>query len=495
MPTQQTVSTPLMIGISGVRGIVGKSFTPELALRFATAFGTLVQTPSFPLGRSPNGRASPIGGATAFSGVPPKAVRTKGEVGKIVVGLDSRPSGEMIKSAVIAGLTSVGCEVVDLGIVPTPTVQIMVEDLKADGGIVITASHNPIEWNAFKFIGPGGAFLNAEEGRRLLEIYQRGKFKYVPWDKIGKTTMDDSAIDRHICRILAFKYLSVQKIRQQKFKVVIDCNYGAAGELFFPLLNRLECRIIAIGLEPTGQFSRLPEPVAKNLSELCETVQRERAAIGFATDADGDRLSIVSDKGIALGEEYTLALATRYILSKVQGTVVTNLSTTRMIDDIALESGVKVIRTRVGEANVVQQMQKEKAVIGGEGNGGVILPEVHYGRDGAVAMALVLQLITDSKKTISELAKGFPKYYMIKRTLIVKNVAGFFKKIEKKFFPAEVDHTEGIKLNMSEAWIHLRASGTEPILRLIIEAKTKERLQEIHREITTIAHGADTVIC
>ena len=339
----------LMTGISGVRGVVGESLTPDIFLKYSSAFGNLCRS------------------------------------GKVVIGRDSRVSGEMMRSAVVAGLLSTGCRVIDLGICSTPTVEIAVEGLKAKGGIIITASHNPIQWNALKFVGTDGIFLSERENRKLLDLVKNDRIKYQPWNKLGKIGFDNSWSRKHIKNILRLKQIDVKKIRQRMFRVVLDCCNGAGGVVSPDLLKAIGCNVIELNCKPDGMFPHDPEPTPKNLTSLCRAVKRHHADLGFANDPDVDRLAIVSEKGIPLGEEATLALAVKFILScKANSSVVVNLSTSRMIDDIAKQFDSRVYRTQVGEAHVARKLKEVKGVTGGEGNGGVILPDLHYGRDALV---------------------------------------------------------------------------------------------------------------
>jgi phosphomannomutase len=351
-----------MVSVSGVRGRVGEGLTPEIVSRYAAGFG------AWSLARS-----------TSRS---------------IVVGRDSRVSGPLYHRTVISALQSVGATVIDVGMAPTPTVQMAVEDHHAAGGLAITASHNPIDWNALKFISSTGLFLDASEGSAMRAFIERG-IPYTSWDHLGELTVDSGATERHIEKILALPYIDVAGIRARRFTAFDSC-HGAGATIMPQLFEQLGCNVHAINLEPDGRFHRSPEPVAENLGELETLVRTSGAAVGFATDPDVDRLALVSDKGKAIGEDYTLAFAARVVLQRRPGTVVTNLSTSRIVDDIAAEAGSRVIRAPVGEVNVATRMRDENAIVGGEGNGGVILPELHLGRDAPVAVALVLQLLHET---------------------------------------------------------------------------------------------------
>jgi phosphomannomutase len=440
----------LMVSVSGVRGRVAEGLTPEVIAHFAAAFGAYVLR---------NG--------------PGKTV---------VIGRDSRVSGPMFSRAAVAALQSVGCDVVDVGIAPTPSVQLTVEELGAAGGLAVTASHNPIEWNALKFIGPSGMFLDAEQSaemRRLLE----GEIPRATWDELGDYSEDTGAIDRHIEKILSIPFLDVERIRSRGFHVALDCVRGAGGVIFPRLLERLGCRVDAINLETDGRFPREPEPVAANLGELESLVASSGAVVGFATDPDVDRLSLVAETGKALGEDYTLALATRLVLRHRPGTVVTNLSTSRLLDDVARQGGTELIRAAVGEINVARRMEAEGATIGGEGNGGVILPDVHLTRDAPVAAALILQLLAEEETPISELAASIGHYEIVKEKVDRPSGsldAAYEALIERLEAPG-VDRQDGLRLDWPEQrrWAHLRPSGTEPIVRIIAEAPTRDEASQL----------------
>ena len=433
----------LMVSVSGVRGRVGDGLTPEIFAHFAAAFG-------------------------AYSG-------QRGPGKTVVIGRDSRVSGPMFNRAAIAALQSVGCDVVDVGLVPTPSVQLAVEDLRAAGGLAVTASHNPVEWNALKFIGASGMFLDAEEGKEM-RAFLDGDIPRARWDALGEVTTDAAAVERHLQRILSIPFLDVEAIRRRRFHVALDCVRGAGGTIFPRLLEALGCRVDAINLETDGRFPREPEPVAENLGDLEELVRRTGAQIGLATDPDVDRLSIVSEQGEALGEDYTLALASSLVLDHRPGPLVTNLSTSRLMDDVAEAAGVPLIRAAVGEINVVRRMQREKATVGGEGNGGVILPDVHLTRDAPVAAALILQLLAERDQPISALAHGIGRYQIVKEKVARPGAPldHVYDVLAQSMGAPEADRQDGLRLAWpaERRWAHLRPSGTEPIVRIIAEAPT-----------------------
>lgn len=441
----------LMVSVSGVRGRVGEALTPEIVARFAAGFG------AWALSRSGGNRT-------------------------IVLGRDSRVSGPMFRHAVVAALQSVGARIVDVGVVPTPTVQLAVEHHHAAGGLAITASHNPIEWNALKFIGPSGLFLDADEGREMRAVVER-EIPRVTWDVLGTLEEDPGAIGRHIEQVLALPYLDVAGIRGRRFHVVLDCVRGAGG-LFMPiLLERLGCTVEAINLEPDGRFPRAPEPVAENLREVEQAVRRTGAEIGLVVDPDVDRLALVSDRGEAIGEDYTLALAARVVLRHRPGPLVTNLSTSRIVDDVAERANTYVVRAPVGEVNVATRMRQEGAPIGGEGNGGVILSELHLGRDAPVGAALILQLLYEEGRSLSQIVADYPRYAIVKDKLNRPRAPldAVYASLREGFSDAEVDLQDGLRLAWSDRWVHVRPSGTEPIVRVIAEAPTEGEARELIR--------------
>src|SRR5438552_742932 len=370
----------LKISISGVRGVIGESLTPTLLTRFAQAFGTYV------------------GGRT------------------IVIGRDPRTSGEMVKQAVIAGLLSSGCRILDIGMCPVPTIQLLVRHRRAHGGIAITASHNPAEWNALKFIGQGGFFLSTGQARELLDIYHQGEYTRVGGAEIREVLELAGATDLHIQTII--DGLGRVPATKKKLRVVLDACNGAGSLVGPKLLQALGAEVFTINVTPNGSFPRPAEPLAENLADLCTAVKAHQADVGFAQDMDADRLAIVSEGGVAIGEEYTLLLATAQVLSKNPGPVVANLSTTSALQDVVRRFGCSLFLSKIGEVNVTEEMQKRSAVIGGEGNGGVIYPHLNFARDSLVGMALILHLLAETGQTITELVKTLPQFTMIKEKLV-----------------------------------------------------------------------------
>ena len=436
----------LMVGVSGVRGIVGKDLTDEVVGRYARAFG----------------------------------LWAKGRTPVVVVGRDARESGPAFERAVVDGLGAVGCAVVTVGLVPTPTVQLAVEHHAAGGGIAITASHNPIEWNALKFIGPDGIFLDGADGARVaaLAAESAGSGKR----ETGKVTADPGAVERHLEAVLKLPAVDVPGIRARNFTVALDAVRGAGGPVMRALLERLGCEVAGINLETDGRFPRSPEPVPENLGGLSTLVTRAGAALGIAVDPDVDRLAIVDETGTPIGEDYTLAFAVRAVLGGKRGmgngkrVVVCNLSTSLVVEDAARECGAEVVRTPVGEVHVARAIVQLAAAIGGEGNGGVMYPALHAGRDAPVAAALLLTLLARSGKRVSELVAAAPRYTIVKARAergtrkAERGLEDVYAALRKRFPEASVDTQDGLRLAWRDRWLHVRPSNTEPIIRLIAEA-------------------------
>lgn len=443
-----------MVSVSGVRGIVGADLTPELVARFAAAFGVQVG---------------------------------QGRDASVVLGRDARVSGPMFAAAAQAGLQSVGCRVVDCGLVPTPTLQLAVEHHHAAGGIAITASHNPVEWNALKFVGSDGVFLDGADARRLSGLVETGDLPRRPWDGVGTVTRDEGAIQRHLDAVLRLDVVRAARLRRRKLTVALDCVRGAGGTIMPPLLRKLGCRVVGMDLEPDGRFPRMPEPVPENLGALGELVRRRKADVGLAVDPDADRLALVDERGEPIGEDYTLAFAVRAVLGGKERNkgrsgrpaagppVVINLSTSLVVEDAARACGAEVVRAPVGEANVARAMRRAEAVIGGEGNGGVILPALHLGRDAPVGAALVLELMTRTGLSVSELVAEQPRYAIVKATAPRgPDLAATSAGLKRRFAGAQLDEQDGLRLAWRDRWLHVRPSGTEPIVRLIAEAPSRE---------------------
>jgi phosphomannomutase len=440
----------LIITVSGLRGIVGETLTPEIAARYGRAFGEFLHN--------------------RFSGsVLPKSV---------CLGRDSRPSGQSLAAAVASGLTETGINVIDLGIVTTPTVGIMVKQFNCAGGVIITASHNPAPYNGVKLLLDNAMAPLPDVAEHIKICFEIRDFFSADSLKPGSVTKNDEADAVHIAKVL--RIVDRKAIAEKHFTVVLDSVNGAGGRPGVKLLTELGCKVIPMNNEPTGLFAHPPEPTAENLSSLCDAVKNTHADVGFAQDPDADRLAIVDETGVYIGEEYTLALAAKLIFSQKTGTAATNLSTSRMIDDVAQAAGGRVIRTPVGEANVASAMLKNNCIIGGEGNGGVIDLRVGPIRDSLVAMAFVLQLLARTGKTISRLAAEIGGYYMTKLKFPAgKNTAKSLIEAAKRLFPnARLNTADGCRFDLPDAWFHIRPSNTEPIVRIIAEAKNKQTAQK-----------------
>jgi phosphomannomutase len=447
-----------MISVSGMRGHVGTDLTPELVARHAAALGAWARANGRPL---------------------------------VVLGRDARTSGPMFAHAATAGLMSVGVDVIGLGIVPTPTVQLAVEHHGAGAGLILTASHNPIEWNALKFVGPDGIFLDAAAGDTVRRLADAGPPR-AGWNGIGSARNDPEAIARHLDLILALPVIDVEAIRRRRFHVALDCVRGAGGGTIPLLLERLGCRMSGINLETDGHFPRPPEPLPENLGELGRLVQETGADVGFAVDPDVDRLAIVDETGQAIGEDYTLALAVRAVLDRrtaadTSPVVVVNLSTSLVVEDAARAGGARFLRAAVGEANVARAIRDEGALIGGEGNGGVMYPALHIGRDAPLGVALILHHLARSGAAVSELVAAAPRYVIVKaKGPRGPALAPLYAALRERFPDADPDERDGLRLAWPDRWLHVRPSGTEPIVRLIAEAPSRpeaEALVEAGRQL------------
>jgi phosphomannomutase len=428
---------PLKIGITGVRGIVGETFTPEVAVGFSQAFGTYL------------------------------------DGGRILVCRDTRASGPMVRAAVMAGLLAAGCEVIDLGVCPTPSLQLAVTWLKADGGIAITAGHNPSHWNALKFVRSDGLYLNPMQAEELLDIFHQGEFAKATWDKIERSIQYQDPIEHHL--ELLNNAFDVETIKRRRFKVAVDCCNGACSRLIPRWLQQLGCEVLAINDDPSASFPHRPEPTPENMAQLSAVVRAGRADVGFAHDADGERLGIVTELGQPLSEELTLVLASQIRLKQRAGTVVTNVSTTHAIDQIAARCGGAVVRTPVGQAYISEGMIEHNAVLGGEGSGGVTVPEVHLTHDSAAAVGLILEGLAHSGERVSAVVEQLPRLIMLKHNVLVEPnrlysvLQNFRKAIEHE--QLTFDLTDGIKVLVPQGWIHVRASNTESMIRVIVEAE------------------------
>jgi phosphomannomutase len=442
----------LMISVSGIRGIFGTDLTPQNLSKFTAAYGTWL----------------------------------KG--GTVVVGRDSRVTGQICEDIVAATLASVGCDVVKVGIVPTPTVAMGVLKHNAAGGIIISASHNPAEWNALKLLNEKSEFLDADQGKKVIEIADSGEFAYQPYDKIGKITEDPDILKDHISKILELPYIHADEIAAKNFTVAVDAVNGAGSEAIPALLKKLGVKTIhKLHCTPNGLFPHNPEPIPQHLTQICELMKSEKADLGVVTDPDADRLALVDDNGKLFGEEYTQATAFDFILSKKPGACATNLSSSRVSDDVAREHGQKCYRSAVGEINVVKVMQEKDAVIGGEGNGGVICPDLHYGRDALAGIAIVLQHLTENGMSSSEYRSSLPNYFMSKNKIqlddLGKDADEVLETVKEHFSSLEPNTVDGVKIDFAEGWVHLRKSNTEPIIRIYSEGRSPEAAEGFANKI------------
>lgn len=452
----QTSDAPLMLSVSGARGIVGKTMTPEVAAAYGGAFGSFL--------KATTGKASP----------------------RVVVGLDGRISGPPLAAAAIGGLTATGCSVIDIGVAMTPTVGVMIGHHKADGGLTVTASHNPIQWNGIKCLDGDGLAPPPAIAKEIVDRFKERRIDWCEPTTTGKVELDGSAARVHVDRVL--RSVDAAAIRAKRFTVVLDSVNGSGCVGGRMLLEELGCRVEHIYGEPTGVFGHTPEPLVENLVGLADATRNAKgAACGFAQDPDADRLAIVDERGTFIGEECTLALAALRMLQRTGGGVLAaNMSTSRMVDDIAARfAGSRVIRTAVGEANVVAGLRPANGILGGEGNGGVIFPPVCWVRDSLSAMALVLELLAHEGKPLSQLVAALPRYAMVKRKMELAAVGGMaavapaLAKVKTAFATERLNDADGVRVDFADGWVHLRASNTEPIVRVIAEAATAERAGEL----------------
>lgn len=444
----------LMISVSGIRGIFGSHLTPENIVNYSAAYGTWI-----------------------------------GE-GKVVVGRDSRVTGQIFEDLVCATLQSVGCDVIKLGIATTPTVAMGVLKHNADGGIILTASHNPAEWNALKLLNNKSEFLDAEEGAQVLEIAENSDFKYKQFDGIGSVDTDADVLDYHIRAILDLPYINLKTIEKKNFTVAVDAVNGAGSHALPKLLETLGVNVKKLNCEPNGLFPHNPEPLPENLTEICDFVKSNDVDLGIVTDPDGDRLALVDENGRLFGEEYTQVAAFDLMLSHFDGNTATNLSSSRAADDISIKHGATCHRSAVGEINVVKVMKQNGAIIGGEGNGGVINPDLHYGRDALVGTAMVLQLLAERDTTASEYRDTLPHYEMNKQKIELNNLDidadELLEKVATEFKDHQPNTTDGVKIDFDEGWVHFRKSNTEPIVRVYSEAPTQKEAKNLAEKILSI---------
>jgi phosphomannomutase len=436
---------PLKIGITGVRGIVGETFTPELAVAFSQAFATYL------------------------------------DGGRVLVCRDTRDSGPMVSAAVMSGLLAAGCETIDLGVCPTPSLQLAVTGLNADGGIAITAGHNPSRWNALKFVREDGLYLNSTQGEELLDVFHQGEFAKVTWDKITPAIQREDPIERHWAVLT--EAFDVAAIKNRRLKVAVDCCNGACSSLIPAWLKALGCEVFAINDDPSAPFPHQPEPKPETMAQLAAVVKASRADIGFAYDADGERLGLVTDLGEPLSEELTLAIATHIRLPQKAGAIVTNLSTTSAIDQIAARHNAAVIRTPVGQAYISEAMIEHGALLGGEGSGGVTVPEVHLTHDSAAACGLILEGLARSDYRISGIVRQLPKLAMLKHNLPVEpnRIYSLLQNFRDAMDREQLDYdlADGIKVTLPGGWIHVRASNTESMVRIIVEAENEPKARQL----------------
>jgi phosphomannomutase len=426
----------LVKSISGVRGVIGNGLEPIMITTYGAAFGTYLKK------------------------------------GTVVIGSDTRPSGDMV----------------DIGIVPTPTVEIAVKGLKASGGICVTASHNPATWNALKFFNAHGEFLTLAEYGRMNKVFESGRFAFQPVEKLGRMAFDDGWIERHIKKTLAVKTVNCAAIRKKKFKVVVDAINGAGSVALPALLERIGARVVRINCEGDGNFVHEAEPLPRNLGQLCRAVKKHKADLGLACDPDADRLVLVDENGLPVHEELTLTIAVQQVLETEHGPTVINLSSSSTTADVARLRGSKVYYSKVGEANVVEMMHQKRGVIGGEGNGGVIYPAFHAGRDSLIAAALTLSALADTGLTLSELVATFPRYYNIKAKAELpedfeQRLKRFGQQAVEIMGRARIDRRDGLRFDFKEGWLQLRKSNTEPIFRLIVETSSQKLTDELCRKV------------
>lgn len=450
----------LIKSISGIRGTIGgktgEGLSPLDIVKFTAAYATLIQS------KKANSRT-------------------------IVVGRDARISGEMVRDIVIGTLTGMGFDVVDIGLATTPTTELAVTMEGAAGGIILTASHNPKQWNALKLLNEKGEFLNAAEGNEILEIAENESFSFASVDELGKVKTDDSYTKKHIEHVLNLKLVDVEAIQKADFTVAIDAVNSVGGIALPELLRALGVKnIIELNTEPTGVFAHNPEPLPEHLTEIAEVMKTQKADVGFVVDPDVDRLAIITEKGDMFGEEYTLVSVADYILSQTPGNTVSNMSSTRALRDVTEKYGQTYTASAVGEVNVVEQMKATNAIIGGEGNGGIIYPESHYGRDALVGIGLFLTQLAKSGKTVSELRAQYPTYYMAKQRMDLTpdtDIDALLDSIKKKYANFPVNDIDGVKVDFPDKWVHFRKSNTEPIIRIYTEAPTKEEAEELANEV------------
>lgn len=444
----------LMISVSGIRGIFGSHLTPQNIVEFTAAYGTWL-----------NG-------------------------GTVVVGRDSRVTGQICEDIVCATLQSVGCDVVKAGIVPTPTVAMGVLKHRAKGGLIITASHNPAEWNALKMLNEKSEFLDPEQGKRVIEMTQSKDFEFRKFDSIGSVRYDDDLTSYHIKKILELPYINSEMIKKQNFKVAVDAVNGAGSEALPSLLKTLGATVYPLNCEPNGIFPHNPEPLPENLTEICDFMKSSDCDLGVVTDPDADRLALVDENGRLFGEEYTQVAAFDFMLDNKAGDTATNLSSSRAADDITEKYGQTCHRASVGEINVVKAMQSNNAVISGEGNGGVINPDLHSGRDALVGTAMILQLLAQRGMSASAYRDSLPHYEMVKQKIQLADLGldadDLLKKVADEFSDERINTLDGVKIDFDEGWVHFRKSNTEPIVRVYSEGKNEAEARSLADKVLNV---------
>ena len=446
----------LIKSISGIRGTIGgkvdDNLTPVDVVKFTAAFGTWLQK-----------------------------TQNKKEL-TLVIGRDARISGAMVNSLVTATLQGLGIHVVDLGLSTTPTVEVMVPELNADGGIILTASHNPKQWNALKLLNEKGEFISGKDGAEMLEIAEKEDFNFAEVDDLGKYETRTDAFDIHIQKILDLPMVDADAVKSKKFKVVLDAVNSTGGISLPPLLEKLGCEVVKLYCEPNGQFPHNPEPLKEHLTDICDLIKKEGADVGIVVDPDVDRLALIDENGEMFGEEYTLVAVADYLLRHKKGVAVSNLSSSRALRDVARNLDSEYFASAVGEVNVVTLMKEKNAVIGGEGNGGIIYPDLHYGRDSLVGVALFLTHLAKENKTVSELRSTYPAYYMGKKKIELTpeiDVDALLVKMQEEYKNEEISTIDGVKIDFPENWVHLRKSNTEPIIRIYTEAFSQQEADEL----------------
>ncbi len=450
----------LIKSISGIRGTIGgktgENLTPVDTVKFAAAYGTWLKEHS-----------------------------AKNKL-KVVVGRDARISGKMIQELTMNTLTGLGIDVIDLGLSTTPTVEVAVPLEKADGGIILTASHNPKQWNALKLLNSKGEFLDGAAGASILEIAEKEGFNFSEVDELGEISVIDDYIEKHIDEVLKLKLVDADKVAKANLKVVVDAVNSTGGIAIPALLKRMGVEVIELYCEPNGHFPHNPEPLKEHLSDICALVRKEKADFGIVVDPDVDRLAFIDENGEMFGEEYTLVACADYVLSKTPGNTVSNLSSSRALRDITEKHNGTYSASAVGEVNVVQLMKDNDAIIGGEGNGGIIYPEAHYGRDSLVGSALFLTYLAENGKKVSKIRNEYPSYFMSKNKIELTpglDVDGILKSVEKRHAQEEISTVDGVKIDFPENWVHLRKSNTEPIIRIYTEAKSQQEADDLAQKM------------